>query len=87
MDNKIDINNSRYYEFGKPELKERTKNRLKQLADLGMQETGIESFGIKGIMSGMYIEKVWSYSDDDFNDYINWTKELIKEKTTNNETI
>ncbi len=32
-----------FYEYGKP--KERTKKRLTEIVDLGMEETGIASFG------------------------------------------
>jgi hypothetical protein len=28
-------------------------------------------------MSGLYIEKVWGYSDEDFTDYMDWVKGLI----------
>ena len=32
-------------------------------------------------MSGLYIEKVWSYSDEDFKGYMDWAKGLIAERT------
>ncbi len=67
-----------FYEYGKP--KERTKKRLTEIVDLGMEETGIASFGYKGVMSGLYIEKVWNYSDEDFKHYMDWVKDLIKQK-------
>jgi hypothetical protein len=38
---------------------------------------GIAQFGYKGVMSGLYIEKVWSYSDADFKGYMDWAKGLI----------
>lgn len=76
----FDINDNDLYEYGKPELKERTKQRLTEIADCGMVEVGYGQFGYKGIMSGLYIEKVWSYSDDDFNDYMDWAKKLIYKK-------
>ena len=47
------------------------------MAECGMEETGIASFGYKGVMSGLYIEKVWGYSDEDFKDYMDWAKDLI----------
>jgi hypothetical protein len=77
--NNIDINNSDYYEYDKPT--DRTYNRLKKIIDIGLVEVGYGEFGYPGLMSGLYIEKVWSYTDDNFNDYINWTEELIKNKT------
>lgn len=64
-----------HYEYDKP--KERTRSRLKEILDMGMQEVGYGEFGIKGVMSGLYIEKVWSYSDAQFKDYLEWVKELI----------
>lgn len=79
---KFNIERKDLYEFGKPELKERTKQRLTEIAELEMEEVGIAEFGYKGIMSGLYIEKVWSYSDEDFKDYMDWTKELISSKIT-----
>jgi len=75
---KIDIENEDYYEWNEPEKKLQTKNRLIQIAELGMEEVGIASFGIPNVMSGLYIEKVWNYSDKDFEDYLNWVKSLIK---------
>jgi hypothetical protein len=70
-----------YYEYDKPELKERTRQRLTEIANCGMEVVGYGQFGYKGIMSGLYIEKVWSYSDEDFKDYMDWAKGLI---TSNN---
>lgn len=67
-----------YYEYNKP--KDRTEKRLKEMSELGMEEVGFGQFGIKGLMSGLYIEMVWSYSDEDFDSYLNWVKELISKK-------
>ncbi len=73
-----------FYEWGKPELKERTRSRLTQIVEMGMTDIyGNASFGIKGVMSGLYIEKVWSYSDEAWNDYIEWVQSLIDEKLKN----
>lgn len=73
----IDIHNPNYYENGKPEKIDRTEKRLKEISDLGMTETGNFSFGIEGVMSGLYIEKVWSYSDEDFDGYLDWVRSLL----------
>jgi hypothetical protein len=73
--------NPHFYEYDKPELKERTKNRLMEIAECGMEEVGIAQFGYEGIMSGLYIEYVWSYSDEKFKDYMDWAKKLIAEKS------
>ena len=73
----IDINNEDFYEYNKP--KDRTKQRLEELNELGLTEVGFGQFGIKGVMSGLYIEKVWNYVDKEWNEYVNWIKE-VKEK-------
>ena len=72
---RFDIEREDLYEYNKP--KERTRKRLAEMAECGMEETGIASFGYKGVMSGLYIEKVWGYSDEDFKDYMDWAKSLI----------
>jgi hypothetical protein len=79
LEYKFDINDPDLYEYNKP--KERTKARLTQMANMGLEETGIASYGIKGIVSGLYIEKVWSYSDEEWDDYINWMQSVIDQKT------
>ncbi|AGO49638.1 hypothetical protein Phi13:2_gp028 [Cellulophaga phage phi13:2] len=72
---RFDIERKDLYEYDKP--KERTRKRLTEMSECGMEETGIASFGYNGIMSGLYIEKVWGYSDEDFKDYMDWAKGLI----------
>jgi len=72
---RFDIERENLYEYNKP--KERTRKRLTEMAECGMEETGIASFGYKGVISGLYIEKVWGYSDEDFKDYMDWVKGLI----------
>lgn len=72
---RFDIEREDLYEYNKP--KERTRKRLTEMAECGMEETGIASFGYKGVISGLYIEKVWGYSDEDFKDYMDWVKGLI----------
>jgi len=74
---KFDINRSDFYEYNKTELQERTKKRLIEIAECGMEEVGIAQFGYKNVMSGLYIEMIWHYSNNDFNDYMQWAKELI----------
>jgi hypothetical protein len=63
------------------EIRERTKNRLLEILKIGMTEVGNAQFGVEGIMSGLYIEMVWSFSEEDWNGYIKWAKELIQAKT------
>lgn len=75
---KIDVGNKFYYEFGKPENFERTKNRLEEIDSLGMTVVGYGQFGIKDVMSGLYIEKVWHYNAELWKDYIDWVKYLLK---------
>lgn len=69
-----------FYDCTKPELRERTRQRLTQISDLGMIEVMTAQFGIPGLMSGLYIEYVWNYSDDDFNGYLDWVKGLKEGK-------
>lgn len=74
--NQFNINREDLYQANKP--KERTKKRLTEMAQLGMKEVGYASFGYKNVMSGLYIEKVWYYSDQEFEEYMNWVKEFVK---------
>ena len=69
-----------FYSHDSPEQDARTKLRLLSISKCGMEEVGIGEFGYPGIMSGLYIERVWSYSDKDFDDYMQWAKELIAHK-------
>lgn len=72
-----------FYRHDQPELKERTKNRLQIIQDKGMTEVGVADFGIRGVVSGLYIERVWSYSDEDFNKYMEWVDEVKSRKIAN----
>lgn len=78
---KFDVNDTSFYLYDKPELKQRTNARLTEIAECGMEIVGYGQFGYNEIMSGLYIEKVWSYSDEDFKDYMDLAKGLISEKT------
>lgn len=71
-----------YYDHQNPNNNnDRTRKRLQTLIDLNMIEVGNGGeFGIKGVVSGLYIERVWEWSDEDFNDYVDWVKELIIKK-------
>ncbi len=73
---KFNIDDKDLYHWDKSR-KDRTRKRLIEMAELGMENLGVASFGINGIMSGLYIERVWSYSDEDWNDYMDWVKSLI----------
>ena len=73
---RFDIERNDLYEYNKP--KERTKKRLAEMAECGMEEVGKAHFGYRGVMSGLYIEMVWNYSDNDFKHYMTWAKKLIK---------
>jgi len=80
LKHKFDITNRQWYMYKRPDLEERTKTRLQEMADLGMEEIGTASFGIEGVMSGLYIERVWRYDDPEWNDYMDWVRSAI-EKT------
>jgi hypothetical protein len=79
---KIDINRPDWYiykdEYG---TNDRTRNRLIELNEMGCEEVGVAEFGVDNIVSGLYIERVWNMSDETWVDYINWMKQLIKEKS------
>ena len=75
---KFDIDRIDLYKVGvSEELTARTKNRLNQMANMGMEEVGFADFGIKGVMSGLYIEKVWGFDDTQWDEYIEWVVSLI----------
>ena len=73
----FDIERGDLYDCTKPELKERTRTRLTKIAECGMEEVMTAEFGYKGVMSGLYIERVWADSDETFADYMQWAKGLI----------
>lgn len=76
----IDIENKNYYGTALGYPYERTKIRLIEMNELGMTETGIASFGIEGVMSGLYIERVWGYNDEEWNGYMDWVREMKNNK-------
>lgn len=76
----INIESFVYKHMGE-ESNNRTRRRLQEIIDLGCQETGIASFGIPSVFSGLYIEWVWEKTEEQWVDYINWIKSLIKEKS------
>ena len=75
---KIKINDNNLYEFGVN--KERTKRRLNQIITLGYTEVGEAHFGVKGHLSGLYIERIWRDSDEAWKHYIIWAKDTLIEK-------
>ena len=80
---KFNVNRADLYQHDKPGMKTRTKKRISEIEECGMSEVGIAQFGYKDVMSGLYIEKVWHYSDEEFKDYMDWAKSLIdKHKKT-----
>lgn len=74
---KFDISRVDFYQNHIPELKERTEARLTEIAKLGMEEVMNAEFGIKGVVSGLYIEMIWSYSEKEWTDYINWLMKVL----------
>lgn len=67
-----------YYRHGSYKHNLQTFNRLKVISSIKMDQVGVAQFGFKGVMSGLYIEKVWSFTDEEFEDYINWALSLSK---------
>ena len=76
----IFVENLNFYAHDSQEHDLRTKERLIRIIKSGMQIVGDGEFGYPGIVSGLYIERVWSYSNKDFEDYMQWAKELIAHK-------
>lgn len=76
---KFNIDDESLYEHNS-ENNQRTRERLIRMAELGMEIVGVAEFGIEDVMSGLYLEKVWLYSDEEFDDYLDWVKNLILEK-------
>ena len=60
---------------------ERTNQRLHRLAKMGLEESYDVSFGIQGVVGGLYIERVWRYSDEKFEEYLEWMQSVIDKKT------
>ena len=74
----IDIENESYYYNNTKQ--ERTKKRLIQISELWLEEVWIAQFWIPWIMSWLYIERIWDYSDAEYDSYIEWIKDLKKQK-------
>jgi hypothetical protein len=83
MDNIVERNDFYLYKCSE-EKRQETKERLTRISEMGMTEVGNAEFGVSGIMSGFYIERVWNMSDTDFDDYLQWAQGLINSKTINN---
>jgi hypothetical protein len=66
----------RYKLRGQPEVNERTEKRLNEIKEMGLVEVGTAQFGIPKVMSGLYIEMVWSYNDEEWKGYLEWVKAL-----------
>ncbi len=77
---KIDTNQADLYIWNKPEIYERTKARLTEMSDLGMVDVGVANFGIPGVMSGLYIEKVWNYDEENWKGYMDWVRTMVASK-------
>lgn len=76
------LGNVNYYPyFSKEENREEIKDRLATIWDMGLSDLGNGQFGIKDVMSGLYIEMIWRYTNKEFTDYMEWTKDLIDKNT------
>lgn len=76
----IDINKPDYY-YGQNDInKVRIERRLRELNALGLSEVGYGEFGIPGLMSGLYIERVWNFNAVNWKNYIDWVKSLKHEQ-------
>lgn len=72
----IDVNNSEYY-FDERYNHEFVKARLEQLNKLWLQEFVNWQFWIKWLISWVYIEKVRSYTESSWSEYISWIKSIV----------
>jgi hypothetical protein len=76
------LDNVNYYPyFSKGENREEIKARLATIWDMGLSELGNGQFGIKDVMSGLYIEMIWRYSNKEFAEYIEWVQSIIDKNT------
>jgi len=73
----INIENKLFYD-GKNDG--RIRRRLLEMKELGLEQVGHGHFGVPNIMGGLYIEKVWGYDDIQFDEYLEFVKELISEE-------
>jgi hypothetical protein len=73
----IDVENRSYYEYGRPDLEDRTRARLEELSFMGLIVVGHGEFGIPNVTSGFYIERVWHDSDEKWQLYMAWARDLI----------
>lgn len=71
-----EINIDHYVQLDKENPK-RTEERLNQLKSIGLKQVGIAQFGIDGIISGIYIERVWNQTSSEWKDEIIWIKDVI----------
>lgn len=78
-EHKFDTDREDLYQFKREAIRQRTKKRLIQIADMGLEEVGLATFGIPGVLSGLYIEKVWHYLDKDWDEYVEWIAGKIVE--------
>ena len=76
----INVDNREYYEFGKPEKDDQTKSRLLGMKKMGMIDFGNFQFGVDGVVSGIWIERVWSFSNKDWKSYMEWAQSVIDKK-------
>ena len=73
----IDINFKDYY--CNNENIGRAKKRLIELSDLWVEEVWYWEFWIKAVFSWLYIDRVWWYTDKQWDDEILWIKWRIWE--------
>lgn len=78
MSKEIEIENPDFYEYQVP--KTRTRKRLLEMKEIGMQIVGYGQFGIDGVISGIWIERVWHESDSDWAEYLEWMKSVIEKQ-------
>lgn len=59
---------------------ERTKERLIELSNLWLSSVWYGEFWIDKLLSWIYIERIWWYSDEKWLEEIVWIKSVIENK-------
>lgn len=77
---KFNISRPDLYETVNRVSNQRTRKRLIEIADLGLEEIRQGQFGIKETISGLYIETIWHCSDEEWENHIEWIKSRIYHK-------
>ena len=59
------------------------KKRLVELYNRDFDVVGLGHFGYKNVLSGLYLEMIWNYSDEEWKEYIEWANTVVKKYKDN----